>query len=109
MSSLYSFYLEERENVKTVEGTDGFITYYINQDVIWIKDLYIIPTKRLSGAGTMLADFVKSIGLEKKCKWMRCTVCTQALNATTSMKAILAYGFKLKASDANLIYFEKDL
>lgn len=107
--SLYAFYLEEREGIKTIEEENGFITYQIMGESIWIKDLYVVPDNRLFGLGSRLADQVKYIGQENKCKVMRCTVCWQALNASDSMCAILAYGFRLKASDANLIYFEKDL
>jgi Acetyltransferase (GNAT) family len=109
MNSLFSFYLEEREGIKTIEEESGFITYQIINDAIWIKHLYIAPSMRRLQYGSDMANQIAFIGRENKCKVMRCTVSPIALNASDSLAAILAYGFKVKASDTQFIYFEKDL
>jgi len=59
----------------------------------------------MSEFGDLIAGEARSRGLSK----MVCTVCPAAKNSTESMKALLAYGFKIESSDLNLIYLIKGL
>ena len=99
----------ERSNNKVYEIPEGFIVYSIDGDRAFIHEIYVDSDFRLKGFGRLMADMVTGIAQESNCKWLYGSVWPQAKQATESMKAIIAYGFKLDSSSENCILFRKEI
>lgn len=110
MMDMYKAYLEERTPGKSVYYNDyGFATYHINGEEVYIEDLYVKPEYRKEGIAASLADSIAVTAKAAGCKVMTGSVVPSAVNSTTSMKVLLAYGFRLHKSLDNFIIFVKDL
>jgi ribosomal protein S18 acetylase RimI-like enzyme len=107
--SLYEKYVLERTNNQIHEIKEGFIVYSISNGKVFIEDLYIDTDFRRKGMGTTLTDIVAAKAKTDGCTELFCGVCPQAKQATESMKAILAYGFKVESASNSLIIFRKDI
>ena len=107
--SLYAKYLEDRTPRKIIESEFGFITYEFTEDGIYIVDVYTVPEARRTGECFKLADMVLDIAKSHDLKFLYGSVCPAANNSTESLKVLLAYGFKLKSSFENFIYFYKEI
>lgn len=109
MSSLYAQYIKAREGIDIVEWADGFATYKIQEDSIYLRDLFVESRSRSRGIAARLADHVCAIGKKAGCKKLIGSVCPQAADATENMKALLHYGMSLNSASPSLIIFEKEL
>ena len=109
MPGLFSFYLKERENLEVLECDAGFAIYQIVDDMIYLKDIYVVPSERQTGLAKWMADQIAEIGRDAGCKKMIGSVSPIANNATLGMKAILSYGFSLLKSTESLILFSKEI
>lgn len=107
--SLFGLYIKERLNKNIIEDDNGFCTYIFLQDGVYLEDIYVHPDHRQSGKASELADRIAEIAKEKGLKKMYGSVVPNAKFSTESLKVLLAYGFRLKSSEQNVIYFEKDL
>lgn len=109
--SLYSEYLRERTDDKIIERDNGFVTYrYVNDGKsVYLIDIYTVPESRQSGIASALANLVANEARDIGCEEMLGTVVPSMHGSTTSMKVLLAYGFKLKNAGPDLIVFRKDL
>lgn len=109
MSSLYGQYILEREGKLIVEDADGFASFAIFNEDCYLENIYVVPEKRRSGHASILADRVSEIAKNKGCKRLIGSVRPSANGSTESMKALLAYGFKLLSASQDAIFFEKGL
>lgn len=107
--SLWSKYLEERENKHVLETEDGFAVYQFNGDECYLIDIYVVPEKRKTGVAAHLADRVMHLAKVHGSKWLVGSVSPGAKNAHTSLLVLLAYGMKLTKSDKDIIYFSKGI
>lgn len=107
--SLYASYLKEREGKEIIESEIGFATYYFLDDGCYIQDIFVLKDYRKIGEASRLAEEIEKIAKSKGYKKLYGTVCPLANGSTESIKALLAYGFKLNSSVSNLIAFVKDL
>lgn len=108
--SLYAEYLFERTNDEIIETADGFVTYrYLNDDQVYIIDIFIRSTERKKGKASELADIVRDEARLRGCKEMLGTVVPNTKNATASIITLIAYGMKIHSSSENLIVFKKDI
>lgn len=107
--SLYGDYILERENQGIVESEYGFATYQVSGHECYIKDIYVIPEMRTSGLASKMADKIAGLAKEKGCTYLSGSVCPSTNNSTSSLKVLLAYGFKLAKSDVNMIWLIKEL
>ena len=107
--SLYADYLAELGFRHIIENDDGFIVYSINGIECFIEELYVVPDKRLSHAGTSLEQQAMAMGKASGCKFMSCTVTIPCKQSTESLKAILKSGYRLCRADATKIYLIKEI
>jgi GNAT superfamily N-acetyltransferase len=106
--SLWSDYILEREGNAVIEEGWGFIEFRISPPVCMIHSLYVRPVDRKSGRGSELADRVAEIARREGCTlWSQ--VVSSMLNATESLKAVLAYGFKVTEAQNGCIILTKDI
>lgn len=107
--SHYANYIKERENYEIVENENGFATFAQVGDSVYLRDIYIVPEKRKTGAGKQFLQHVESWAKEKGISKILGTVCPSANGSTVSMKAILAVGFELMSSEKDMVYFIKNI
>lgn len=87
----------------------GFATYHLNKDECYIEDLYVIPSKRKSGAASDMADSIAAIARDCGIKVLTCSVNLTARGKEAAMKTILAYGFSPVATSGENVYFSKEI
>lgn len=110
MESLYARYLKERTDDLILETQEGFCTYrYLNENQVYIIDLYVIPEFRQKWHATSMANVVCHEARTKGCKELIGTVVPSCKNTNASILTLLAYGMEVKSSSDNLIVFKKDL
>lgn len=109
MASLYSCYIKEREGFDIVETGDGFVSYQINGDECYVRDIYVVPEKRRERLAQILADNVTDIARKANCKFLSGTIYPSKTGSTESMKALIWYGFKIRASTNDCIVLVKEL
>ena len=107
--SNYAKYKEERENAIIVEDEYGFASAVEYENHMYIDEIYVIPEERKNNRASTYADKIAYIALEKGYKKLLGSIDPKANGSTTSMKVLLAYGFKLLCVDNNLIYLEKQI
>jgi predicted GNAT family acetyltransferase len=107
--SNYALYIQERENKSIVEDERGFATYFYLEDAVYIEDIFVKREFRKQGVASEYADKIAEEARSKNFFKMLGTVSPKANGSTNSLKALLAYGFKLDSSDNNVIYLTKDL
>lgn len=107
--SLYGDYILEREGRETIESENGFVTFKIYGIECLIQDMYVKPEFRKSGVANKMANKLTEIARDRGCKFLSASVSPNTTDSTTSLKAILSYGFKLAKIDSQLIWFTKEL
>lgn len=107
--SLQAMYAKERENMETLENEWGFLTYKVLPEEYRIFDIYVLPEHRKSGLAAKMADQVASLAIQNGCKILTGSVDTYANGATSSVKVLLAYGFKVLRTEGAMIYFMKEI
>lgn len=107
--SLFADYRKEREGVDTIEHEHGFVSYKLFSDECYIIDIYVRPDFRKTGLASVLADKVKDIAKEHKCKILTGSVDTRLQSATTSAKVLLSYGFRFLRNDGPMSYFVQEV
>ena len=95
--------------METIEKEHGFLTYKALPEEYRIFDIYVLPDFRQSGIAREMADEVCSLALENGCKIITGSVDTRANGATSSVKDLLAYGFKVLRTEGSMIYFVKEI
>lgn len=109
MKSLYAQYIKEREGSSVIEEPWGFIEYRLAPPVMRIESLYILPEYRKTNKGSELANRVTLLAWDAGATHLWAQVWVGALNATDSLKAILAYGFQITAAQNDCIILTKDI
>jgi len=107
--SLYADYINERGVFNIIENEDGFAVYTLYKDSVHLDDIYVKPESRLSARGRRIGDAVAEAAKATGLKTMTCCVVLAAKNASESLKAALAYGFRLLRSDERQIYLIKEI
>lgn len=109
MVSLYAQYLKERTGKDCLETEHGFATYEVWDDGVYIEDIYVVPNMRDKKIASELADQIAETARSLGRKKLYGSVSPQANGATSSLKVLLAYGFKLLNSSPELIMFFKEI
>lgn len=108
--SLYGDYILEHRGDQIVEDEFGFATYrYLNDDNVYIIDIYVVPEMRNTNRASAIADKVVEAARLKGCKKLLGTVVPDAHNSTASLRVLLGYGMTLQSIANGCIIFEKDI
>lgn len=107
--SLWADYIGERLGEHLIEDDCGFIQYYIEGEMCQISEIYVRPELRQKGLASRYADQVREVATAAGCKLLVCYVYPSAVGATEALRAILAYGFKLRATDGPRIMLSYSL
>ena len=110
---MYKAYLEEYQPGRSLfHNNDGYATYLIRGEECYLDNIYIVPEKRRTGAGTAITDAVAEIAKEKGCKYLTGTIFTDQNNLdrqTKSMEIFLSYGMKISKAVQDTIWLAKEL
>lgn len=109
IQSNYAKYIKEREGKSIVEDENGFATYSFQEHMVYIEDIYVIPEKRKMNVASKYADIIAEEAKKLGYNQLLGSVVPTANGATTSLKVLLGYGFKVYAASDNIIYFIKDI
>lgn len=107
--SLFGQYISETRDLKIVESEKGFATYSVIGKECYIEDIYVAPEHRFSGYGTQLADQIKKIALEAGCTHIFGTTNCRFKDPDASLKAMLAYGFKISKVFNDIILLRMEI
>ncbi len=107
--SLYKQYIEEGGYKFVMERQEGFITYSIGTDNIYIEEIFVQKEFRRTGVGSEMADSIAEMAKAKGFTKILGSVCPSAKYSTESIKALLAYGFKIDSSTNNFILLSKNI
>lgn len=108
--SHYADYLREKTNDFIVETEKGFATYrYINENTVYIVELYIVPEFRKETLASAIADSIVYEAKNKGCTKLLGSVVPSNKNSTMSVKVLLAYGMTLESSSNDFIVFKKEI
>jgi GNAT superfamily N-acetyltransferase len=106
---MYAAYLKERENRDILETPYGFAIVQEMSDCLYLQDIYVLPEFRKQGKGRemllIVEDAARSMGFKKVIG----SCCPNTAGADTSLRVILACGFKLLSCSENIIYLVKEL
>ena len=109
MASLFAQYILEREGKQIVEDEFGFATYLFTPDYCYIEDIFVVSEHRKGGHAARYADEITNIAKKAGKRKLLGSVSLQAAKPESSMKVLLAYGFRPINTDKNMIYFEKEI
>jgi len=111
MQSLYSQYIKEREGLEILEVENGFISYRIKDNWIYISDIFVNKDHRRTKLATELADSIIDKAINQGITKLYCQVDLKALNWEDSSNFIKAYGcIPCKYDNKNgIMYFEKTI
>lgn len=110
MLSLYGQYIKERIGRGILETEDGFATFeYINDEIVYIIDLYVKPEKRKSHVAAMMADKICEQAVKDGKKFLMGSVDASAKSAEDSIKVLEAYGMKVSKVVEPMIFFVKPI
>lgn len=104
MSSLYGFYIKERENAEIIENDDGFITYQIRGDEVFIRDFYVVPPRRKTRVAFNLGQQLIQVAKAQGCRSMVATVFPLLNGSQEALKIFMKYGMKITACRENCIF-----
>ena len=108
--SMYADYIKERTNDKILESDEGFVTYrLLNENQVFIVDLYIRPEFRRLRKATSMADMVCNWAHHAGCTEVLATVCTNAKGCDVSRKSIESYGMKLVQTIGQVELYAKEI
>ena len=107
--SLYGKYIKERLNHDIVENEMGFASFSYEPEGVYIRDIYVHPAHRHEEVASDLADQIMIAAKSKGYHTMFGTVQPSANGSTSSLRVLLAYGFKLHSSQNDFIIMEKSI
>jgi GNAT superfamily N-acetyltransferase len=110
VKKMFEDYVAERGAGSLIHYTEeGFITYHLSEDEVFVEDLYVIPSCREKGTATKFADYLCEIGKKNGAKFFTGGVYKLAKNAATSRKVLIAYGMQLHAEDDEMEWYYKEI
>lgn len=107
--SLFSQYKKEREGVSVLERPEGFATFKMNGEAVYLFDIFVAKESRRTRVGSEMANEICAIAKAQGCKKIFGSCDVRTNGSTESMKAMLAYGFRLVRNDGVLVWLEKEL
>lgn len=109
--SLYSEYIKERENKHIIEFDNAFVSYKINNNFLFIEDMYIRSEYRRNNIGKLLDTMIQYEAINNKCNYIICSVSIFANNFVNSIRVIKHSGYKYYTKNKTLkqIYFIKEI
>jgi predicted GNAT superfamily acetyltransferase len=107
--SLYAQYMEELDGTEFIEYDWGFLSYRIEQNHVYIEDVYVIKSERGTNKWKKLWQDVEDVARSNGFNKVTGSVVPTRKNSTWMTKFMFKLGFKIYSSDINIIYFVKEI
>lgn len=107
--SLYARYCFERNGYLLLERPEGFASYVIDGEMVYILDIYVVPEERHRGIATAMADEIVAIARAAGCKELFGSIDPLSHGSHGSMLGLLAYGMTVSHVNGSLVYFKKGI
>lgn len=108
--SHYGQYLTERTGRGIVETEDGFATFeYVNDDIVYIVDLFVVPDKRKQRVAANMADKIVEAAVNHGCKFLLGSVDVTAKGAEASIEVLEKYGMRPYKTAEPMIFYIKEI
>lgn len=109
--SLYVDYLKEREGIETIESEDGFLTYTMTEEYLYIVDVYTRPSARNEGVLRGLERQAEKIAKEHGLRFLMGSVALNVNGVAASLKVLhnRGYSFQSFDDDKKMMYFLKEI
>lgn len=108
MKSKYALYLKELKNFEMYEDEQGFITYGIMEDGIYIEDIFVLPEFRKLNIASKYAGIVEAKAKSEGYKCLYGSVVPSYENSHYRNLVLLGYGFKIHSASDNIIWYKKE-
>ncbi len=106
---MFKEYFMELKDLQVYETNEGFILYRITPQHLYLADVYVKPEFRRNRNSFSMADSLVEVARDAGCQYVLCDVEPSNINATASVKVILAYGFQIAEAHQDEIIFIKDI
>ena len=111
--SLYADYLKEREGLETIESAagDGFLTYTVTEEYLYIVDIYTKPEARRTGAATKLEAMAAAVARSCGLSHLMGSVALNVEGVAVSLKMMINRGYTFQSFNAEkqIMYFLKGI
>lgn len=109
---MYFQYIKERLNLDSLQYDDkAFIVFkqWIEEDAIFIQDLYVAPSHRRSGFTQKIYKDMCSLAKEANHRYLIGAIESRSNNPELSMGLMLHLGFKIYRTQESMIYLRKEI
>lgn len=101
-------FIKEHRGDETIETETGYAEFrFLNENQVYIVDIYVKPQFRQKGTAGVIADQVVALAKQRGCTELIGSVDLSANNTGDSMRTLLGYG--MEPTGTGLIIFKKDL
>lgn len=105
----YAAYIQEKAGLSLLEWDNAWITYSIQGDQCFIADLWVDPCFRRMKLGSEITNAIVKLAKLYECNKLTSTIMVNSNGVEDTMKAQIAYGFKIVGSDTEKIYLSKEI
>lgn len=108
---MWAEYAREEEKKQVYETEDGFFSYQIIKDEIFVRDFFVKKEKRGTGIGQALGKEMERIGRENNCKVLSGIVhCDGRPDyQTRKVRIYIEFGFRIFSCHNGQIVMTKEL
>ena len=106
---LYQEYLMERQGLSTIENEFGFVAFRFSKEECYLGEIFISQSARRSRKGRALLQEVEICARKASCQFIAANVFSSDPNATSTLSAAFACGFKIRNCVGGVIVIEKKL
>lgn len=107
--NLYAAYVKEREGKDVLKNENGFITYKIIGQELFLADMFLVKKARGSEVVSQFIEKLVQIGKDNKCSHISANIHLADSGANRTLKAALKLGFKLINANNNILVIVKEV
>lgn len=101
--------MKERLGMEVFESDHGFITFKVNDEEVFIQDMFVRDGYRKQYVGRELVKRVEEVAKENGKKFVTATILPSAGGSTVSLIGALSIGFKLIGASNNCVIIGKEV
>lgn len=105
----YADFIKEREGLDLLEFPEGFITYQITNDELYVANLYIAPEFRGTPALFRFDKEITKIAVENKCKLISSNIHLNDHGFNRTLRAALKLLFTVVSAHNNSVIVVKKI
>jgi len=106
---MYFDYIKERQNLEGFRTDFGFVTFKVVENEFFIENMYVQKQDRGLGKVEILIDECLKIAKSKECAIITANIYLADSGANRTLRAALRLGFRLEASNNNVLLIKKEV